>query len=87
MDKSWYHRQRSISRREWLRLAAASSAMGPLFSFSGNPANAQPKPGAGVNKFSAPSGLKITDIRACLVAAKCIDQRGERVRTQRAALL
>jgi len=64
-----YQNQRAISRRKWLRLAAASSAVGPLFEFARTPAGAQPRPPASVNKFSAPRDLKITDIRACLVAA------------------
>lgn len=57
---------RTLNRRQWLRLAASCSALGPLFRFT---AGAQARPASGVNKFSAPSDLKITDIRACLVAA------------------
>jgi L-alanine-DL-glutamate epimerase-like enolase superfamily enzyme len=60
--------QRMLSRRSWFRLAAASSVIGPLFKFSEAPAVAQTQ-GGGVNKNSAPSNLKITDIRACLVAS------------------
>jgi L-alanine-DL-glutamate epimerase-like enolase superfamily enzyme len=64
------HKSRSaMSRRAWMRLAAFSSIGGPLFKASQTPAGAQTTRAAGVNKFSSPSDLRITDIRACLVAA------------------
>jgi L-alanine-DL-glutamate epimerase-like enolase superfamily enzyme len=58
----------AVSRRKWLRLAAACSTLGPIFRFNAS-ANAQTAGARPVNKFSTPSDLKITDIRACLVAA------------------
>ncbi|HWB86639.1 MAG TPA: mandelate racemase/muconate lactonizing enzyme family protein [Bryobacteraceae bacterium] len=54
-----------MSRRKLLRNAAAALACGPLFKATQGTANAQ----GTVNKFSAPSDLKITDMRACRVAA------------------
>lgn len=58
-------RKKTISRRTLLRRAAAAAALGPLFKASHGNANAQ----SAVNRFSAPSDLKITDMRACRVAA------------------
>ncbi|MBI4873505.1 MAG: mandelate racemase/muconate lactonizing enzyme family protein [Acidobacteria bacterium] len=51
------HRKAGLTRRNLLAHAAAVSAA------------AQSKPAPPVNKFSAPSNLKITDMRACTVAA------------------
>lgn len=64
-----HKKPREVSRRKWLQLAAASSVIGPLFKLPETPVHAQTKPSSNVNKFSSPSNLKITDIRACLVAA------------------
>ncbi len=49
-----------MNRREWIARAAL---LGPLF--RATQGNAQ----SSVNKRSAPAGLKITDLRACRVAA------------------
>ena len=57
-----------LSRRKWLRGALAAPALGPLFKITENSGIAQTNPAAPVNRFSAPSNLKITDIRACTVA-------------------
>ncbi len=53
----------SITRRTLLRRAAATALLGPLFKATGGTAN------AALNTASAPSNLKITDMRACRVAA------------------
>ena len=47
------------------RMAAAGAVIGPLFRATEGSASAQ----EAVNRNSAPSGLKITDMRACRVAA------------------
>ncbi len=62
-------RKRSFpTRRQILRRAAAAAAFGPLFKLSGEPVSAQAK-ARPPSRFSAPSGLKITDIRGCTVAS------------------
>ena len=57
-----------ISRRRLLRAAAGWPALGPLFSLSRERATAQAlsRP---PNQFSAPSDLKITDIRGLTIAS------------------
>jgi L-alanine-DL-glutamate epimerase-like enolase superfamily enzyme len=57
--------RRTINRRSLLRQAAATATFGPLFQATRGSANAQQT----VNRNSAPSTLKITDMRACRVAA------------------
>ncbi|MPZ17675.1 MAG: mandelate racemase/muconate lactonizing enzyme family protein [Luteitalea sp.] len=57
--------KRGISRRAVLRRTAAAALAGPLFKATAGSVSAQ----STVNKFSAPSDLKITDMRACRVAA------------------
>jgi len=54
-----------LTRRAMLRGAAAAAMFGPLFKATEGSVSAQEK----VNRNSAPSGLKITDMRACRVAA------------------
>lgn len=54
-----------LTRRSMLRSAAAAAMFGPLFKATEGSVSAQEK----VNRNSAPSGLKITDMRACRVAA------------------
>jgi L-alanine-DL-glutamate epimerase-like enolase superfamily enzyme len=55
-----------LSRRKWLARAAGSAALGwPAFRLSAAQANTT-RP---INRYSAPSGLKITDMRACRVAS------------------
>jgi L-alanine-DL-glutamate epimerase-like enolase superfamily enzyme len=54
-----------ISRRTIFRNAAAAAMWGPLFKATQGTVSAQSR----VNRNSAPSGLKITDMRACRVAA------------------
>jgi len=61
-------RRMTISRRRMLRSMAALGAVGPLFQATRGELSAQAKQN-GPNKFSAPGNLKITDIRACLVAS------------------
>ncbi len=59
------HRIASLSRRSLLRRAAATAMFGPLFRATEGMVSAQ----SAVNHNSSPSGLKITDMRACRVAA------------------
>ena len=54
-----------VSRRRLFRQAAATAMFGPLFQATKGTASAQQS----VNRGSAPSTLKITDMRACRVAA------------------
>src|SRR5208337_2354721 len=54
-----------LTRRAMLRGAAAAAMLGPLFKATEGSVSAQET----VNRHSAPSGLKITDMRACRVAA------------------
>ena len=58
----------TCSRRSLLKRAAALSAVGPLFQATRGELSAQARQ-SGPNKFSSPSDLRITDLRACLVAA------------------
>jgi hypothetical protein len=53
-----------LSRRAMLRSAAAAAMFGPLFKATEGSVSAQET----VNRNSAPSGLKITDMRACRLA-------------------
>ena len=55
----------NLSRRTMLRRASAAVMLGPLFKATQGSVSAQ----ARVNRNSAPSGLRITDMRACRVAA------------------
>ena len=64
-----YNYSRTLSRRKLFSLAARAVALGPLFKWTEAPVGAQSRTAGGVNRFSAPADLKITDIRACLVAA------------------
>ena len=54
-----------LSRRSMLRSAAAGAMFGPLFKATEGQVSAQQT----VNKNSSPSTLKITDMRACRLAA------------------
>ena len=54
-----------MTRRSLLRSGAAAAMLGPLFKATEGSVSAQET----VNRNSAPSGLKITDMRACRVAA------------------
>jgi len=58
-------RQRTINRRSLFRQAAVTAAFGPLFQTTTGAAGGQQS----VNRNSAPSTLKIADMRACRVAA------------------
>ena len=53
-----------LTRRSMFRSAAATAAFGPLFKATEGSVSAQQR----VNRNSAPSSLKITDMRACRVA-------------------
>ena len=58
--------RRRLSRRRLLRKAAGVAALGGIFKFTPEEAGAQTR---ALNTNSAPSQLKITDMRACTVAA------------------
>jgi L-alanine-DL-glutamate epimerase-like enolase superfamily enzyme len=58
-------RETALSRRTMFRRAAATAMLGPLFQATQGSVSGQ----SGVNRNSAPSALKITDMRACRVAA------------------
>ena len=60
---------RTLGRRKLFSLAARAAAFGPLFKWTEAPVGAQSRTAGGVNRFSAPADLKITDIRGCLVAS------------------
>ena len=58
-----------LTRRKLLESAAGLSAYSAAFRTMDRATAAQAKPAPAVNKFSAPSDLRITDMRACTVAA------------------
>ncbi len=58
------HEKPRLTRRAMLRGAAAASMLGPIFKATEGSVSAH----EGVNRNSAPSGLKITDMRACRLA-------------------
>ena len=58
-------RKSILTRRSMFRGAAAAAMLGPLFKATEGSVSAQER----VNRNSSPSTLKITDIRACRVAA------------------
>jgi hypothetical protein len=63
------------SRRAMLRQAAAAAGLGAIFKMTEDPAAGQARGGRAnarygpINKYSAPSDLRITDMRAITVAA------------------
>ncbi len=61
-------KRNGISRRSLLKRAAAVSTFGPLFQATRGQLSAQARR-AGPNTRSAPSDLKITDIRGCTIAS------------------
>jgi len=61
-------RQAGLTRRRLLSSAAGVAAFGPVFKLIEGAAGAQARPAPSVNRYSAPSDLKITDMRACTVA-------------------
>jgi hypothetical protein len=60
-----YAEAAGCTRRTMLRRAAATAMLGPLFKVTPGTVSAQ----QAVNRNSAPSKLRITDMRACRVAA------------------
>lgn len=60
---------RKLSRRQAARQLAGAAALGPLFKMTEAPAGAARATAGGVNKNSAPSDLKITDMRGCTIAS------------------
>ncbi len=63
MPKSGYNRRRLLEK------ALGAAALGSAFKFVDKPANGQPIQAGGVNRNSAPSQLKITDMRAIRIAS------------------
>ena len=61
--------QRTMSRRSLLRRAAGVAATGAAFQFVDRPANGQAIQQGGFNRNSAPSELRITDMRAIRIAS------------------
>ncbi len=62
----WKH---DLSRRRLLERAMGAAALGSAFKFVDRPASGQPVQAGGVNRNSAPSALKITDMRAIRIAS------------------
>ncbi len=58
-----------MNRRKMLRQIGGTAMMASIFKFTEEPSAAQGRPGGGVNRNSAPSGLRVTDMRACTVAS------------------
>jgi L-alanine-DL-glutamate epimerase-like enolase superfamily enzyme len=58
-----------ISRRKLLEKAMVAAAAAPALKWVDRPANAQPIQAGGVNRNSAPSQLRITDMRAIRIAS------------------
>ena len=58
-----------LTRRRMLERAMGAAAFGAAFKFVDRPANGQPIQSGGVNRNSAPSALKITDMRAIRIAS------------------
>lgn len=58
-----------FSRRKFFKRAAGAAVVSSAFKFVDRPANAAPLQAGGVNKNSAPSQLRITDMRAIRVAS------------------
>ena len=59
----------TLSRRKWFERAAGAATFGSIFKLVDRPANGQPIQAGGVNRNSAPSQLKITDMRAIRMAS------------------
>src|ERR1035437_10699433 len=57
-----------LNRRRFFRPLAAAGALPSLFKLTQGTGAAQSNQRSGVNRNSAPSDLKITDVRACTVA-------------------
>jgi L-alanine-DL-glutamate epimerase-like enolase superfamily enzyme len=62
-------KKNAFSRRGLFRDAAAAASIGPLVTSTEKLAEAQTQSSGTLNRNSAPSALKITDIRACTIAA------------------
>ena len=61
--------QTGIKRRRIFEMMAGAAAAGAMFKTVEQPANAQPAQTGGVNRNSAPSQLRITDMRAIRIAS------------------
>ncbi len=62
-------RRLSITRRDVCRQAVSAAALAPMLKLTESTSEAQAPAGRGLNTRSSPSGLKITDLRACTVAS------------------
>lgn len=58
-----------LTRRKLFERAMGAAALGSAFKFVDRPANGQPRQAGGYNRNSAPSALKITDMRAIRIAS------------------
>ena len=61
--------RKGIGRRRLLENMAGAAALGSIFKLVDRPANGQPMQAGGVNRNSAPSQLRITDMRAIRIAS------------------
>jgi hypothetical protein len=61
----------SFTRRGLLRSTSTAASIGPLLVPAAGSSQASEKPHPTLNRSPAPSDLKITDMRACTVAANC----------------
>ncbi|MEK7409728.1 MAG: mandelate racemase/muconate lactonizing enzyme family protein [Acidobacteriota bacterium] len=61
------HHQTGLTRRKLFSTAAGAAVLGPVFKFG--QVAAQTKPAPSVSRYSAPSNLKITDMRSVLIAS------------------
>jgi L-alanine-DL-glutamate epimerase-like enolase superfamily enzyme len=64
-----WHAKPGMSRRGLLERAVGAMALGSVLELVDQPANAQPIQAGGVNRNSAPSQLRITDMRAIRIAS------------------
>ncbi len=61
--------RKGISRRKLLERATGAATLGAMFKFVDRPADGQPLQAGGLNRNSAPSQLRITDMRAIRIAS------------------
>ncbi len=69
MESNMTDARNGISRRGLLERAAGAATLGAMFKFVDRPADGQPLQAGGVNRNSAPSQLRITDMRAIRIAS------------------
>src|ERR1700693_5446208 len=64
-----YTKQSGMSRRKLVQQATGAALLASSLKLTEAPAGAQSRRSGAVNTNSSPSGLKITDIRACTIAS------------------